>query len=287
MLMVLLLMGLIMGATLTSLTQTERSQATNSRQNDSQDQARRSLGTVARELRNLASPTNEQPKAVERAQATDLIFQSVVASGTRRVRYCLDTQGKRVWRQTQPLTTPEPPATTACPAATSSGWGAARAAAENVVNGGRPLFTYNATELTAITEIEATLYVDVNPGATPDESVLQTSVFLRNQNRSPVARFTADVQGGNSIVLNGTASEDPEEKALDYYWYDEGRTGNDPGCGTLPQEVPQSGCVGIGIVFNYSPSTLGSHTVYLVARDPAGLTNRADSVSRCLGVCTG
>jgi hypothetical protein len=169
------------------------------------------------------------------------------------------------------------PSGTGCPA---SGWTSEKVVAVNVTNGGRALFQYNATTLTSITEISSTLFVDVNPNKPPSESTLQTAVFLRNQNRKPVASFTANVSG-TQILLNGSDSEDPEEKALDYYWYDPAATGNN--CGALPSGVPQTGCIGTGILMTYSPSTTGLHTVYLVVRDPAGLTAQAPNWTGCTG----
>ena len=82
----------------------------------------------------------------------------------------------------------------------------------------RPVFGYNATGLQDITEVSATLYVDVNPGKPPAETVeLQSAVYLRNQNRKPTALFSVEVVN-NSIVLNASESTDPEEKALIYTW---------------------------------------------------------------------
>lgn len=274
---VIVISGIVMGATFTTFSQFEQTTALNQRQNDAQEQVRVGLAGLARELRNLASPTDQLPEAVVRAAAQDLVFQSVSSSQTRRVRYCLNTTNRRVWRQVQyePFSDPS---TTACP---DSGWGSERTSVENVTNDSRAVFAYNSTELTSITEITTTLWVDVNPGSPPQESTLQTSIFLRNQNRSPTAQFTATVSG-SSIVLNGSGSVDPESKALEYYWYDAGESGNAEQCGTLPDEVPQTGCVGSGIVFNYEPSAPGTRQVHLVVRDPAGLTDAADAVSVCV-----
>ena len=61
------------------------------------------------------------------------------------------------------------------------------------MNGTRPIFTYNAVGLQDITEVSATLFVDVNPGTTPAETQLGTSVYLRNQNRAPTALFSVEV----------------------------------------------------------------------------------------------
>lgn len=273
--LVVVLVGVIMGATLTTFTQFERTSLANSRQNDAQDQVRVGLDNVARELRNLASPTDELPEAIIRNEADDLVFQSLSSSQTRRVRYCLNTTGRRLWRQVQ--TAPfSDPSSTSCP---DSAWGSERTAVENVVNGVRPVFSYNSTELTAITEVGASVWVDVNPGAAPDEVALQTNVFLRNQNRSPIARFSAAVSGSTAI-LNGSQSDDPEGKSLEYYWYDAAQTGNL--CDPIPDEVPQTGCVGAGIVLNYVPPAFGTRQLKLVVRDPAGLTDEATAQSVCV-----
>ena len=292
--LVSVLMIVVLGATLTTLTGVERTSATHQRQNENQDQVRRALDALSRELRNLASPTDELPEAIGRATASDLIFQSVArtkpagslnARNTQRVRYCLEASAKRLWRQEQRWdgdAAPGMPAATECPATPASGgWDTQTVAAENVVNGARPVFAYDATALGAITEIRGSLFADATPGRSPGEVELETSIFLRNQNRAPTARFTAAVSG-LSIVLNGSESSDPEQKALEYYWYDEGVTSSASGCAPLPPEVPQSGCVGKGIVFNYSPSVLGTKSVYLVVHDPAGLTNRAATQEVCV-----
>jgi len=294
---VCVLMIVVMGATLAALSSVEQTSAVNKRQNDNQDQVRRLVDTLSRELRNLASPTDELPQAIGRATANDLIFQSVARTkpagsanvrNTQRVRYCLDATDNRVWRQEQSwtaATAPSMPPASACPATPApGGWDTKVVAAENIVNGARPVFTFNATQATAITEVRASLFADATPGRLPREAELETSVFLRNQNRAPIAQFTAAVSG-LSILLNGSQSTDPEEKALEYYWYDEAVASNR--CGALPPEVPQTGCVGEGIVFNYSPSPLGTKRVYLVARDPAGLTSTAPTQQVCvIGVLT-
>ena len=55
---------------------------------------------------------------------------------------------------------------------------------------------------------------------------LGSGVFLRNQNRAPVASCTAQRAGtGKQIALNGSASEDPEGFNLkEYKWYANGQT---------------------------------------------------------------
>lgn len=287
-LVVCVLMIVVLGATLGAFNVFERNTSTNQRQNDAQDRARAASDELARELRNLASPTNELPQAVNRAEPADLIFlyvggkkpgSSANDRNTRRVRYCYDSAGKKLHRQMQSwgsAAAPAMPSGTECP---GSGWDAQRTVAEDVVNGTRAIFDYDATDLTSITNITSTLFVDVNGNKPPGETTIQTADFLRNQNRKPSASFSADV-ASDQVLLNGSASEDPEGRALDFYWYDTAATGNE--CGTLPPEVPASGCIGNGIIFNYAPGE-GDHTVFLVVRDPAGLTSQAPNKTVCTG----
>ena len=71
-LVVCVLMLVVLGATLTTLTSFQSNAETNVRQNDSQDEARRATDLLARDLRNLASPTDEEPLAIKRAEPQDL-----------------------------------------------------------------------------------------------------------------------------------------------------------------------------------------------------------------------
>jgi type II secretory pathway component PulJ len=248
------LMIVVLGATLTALTSFQKNASTNQRQNDGQEQARRSLDLMARDLRNLASPVIERPLAVDRNLAQDLIVQSegrgaggsLNARNTQRVRFCL-APDSRLYRSVQTWTTaaiPNAPATTACP---GTGWTTSAVVAEDVVNGTRPIFTYNAVALQDITEVSSTLYVDVNPGKPPAETELQSSVYLRNQNRTPEALFSVEVVNG-SILLNASESTDPEEKALIYSW------------------KIDNVAVGSGILLT-KPVSAGNHTVRLDISD--------------------
>jgi len=275
-LIVSVLMIVVLGATLTTFNSFQSNAETNSRQNDAQEEARRSMDVLARELRNLASPTNEQPQAVKRAEAQDLIVQSVApvrpagslnSRNTQYVRYCYSSTAKQVFRQRLTwVGAPDPayPTGTACPA---GDWGTSEFVAADVVNDARPLFTYNSATLTNITEIHTTLWMDVNPGARPKETAIEATVFLRNQNRVPIARFTAAPTAGGAILLNGSESEDPEERALRYFWYD-------PAVSTT---VPR----GEGLVYEYTPPAPGTRTVYLIVKDPADLENQAASQTVC------
>jgi len=248
------LMIIVLGATLTALTSFQKNTATNQRQNDGQDQARSTLDLIARDLRNLASPILERPEAIDRNLPLDLIVQSegrgtggsLNARNTMRVRFCLGPD-RKLYRMTQTWTTaaiPNAPAATVCP---GTGWTTSTVVAENVVNGTRPIFTYNAVGLQDITEVSATLFVDVNPGTTPAETQLETSVYLRNQNRAPTALFSVEVVN-TSILLNASESTDPEEKAMIYSW------------------KIDNVAAGSGILLT-KPVTAGNHTVRLDVSD--------------------
>jgi prepilin-type N-terminal cleavage/methylation domain-containing protein len=276
------LMLIILGATLTSVNAFQKNNETNNLQNDAQDEARRGIDRLAKELRNLASPTNETPQAIKRKDPQDLIVQSVGetrptgslnARNTQYVRYCLNPDSQVVYRQTMTWTTaidPAYPAATSCP---GTGWDADEVVAQQVVNGSRALFTYNDADPLRTTEIHTSLWVDVDLNRRPTEVSLFSTVFLRNQNRVPAASFTA-VRDGTSIILNGSDSQDPEERALYYFWYDQAHTGGPP------VDDPQR--IGEGIVYVYGPLAPGNHTVYLTVKDQADLASTAPPQTVCI-----
>ena len=287
-LLVCTLMLVVLGATLTTFESFQKNTDVNTRQNDAQQEARRSIDYLARELRNLASPTDYDPNSVKRAEADDLIVQSVAAvretgslnlRNTQYVRYCYNQSTSRVVRQRKTWTdavAPAYPPGEDCP---SGGWESTDFAA-NVVNGTRPLFSYtwDGTDPTTITEVHSSLWVDVNPGRTPAETTLSTSVFLRNQNRVPVAQFSAAATADGKILLNGSESQDPEERSLRYFWYDEAGGPTTEAC----NEAPDGPCVGDGMVYEYDPPAFGTRRVYLKVLDPADLIATAETEPVCV-----
>jgi type II secretory pathway pseudopilin PulG len=276
------LMIVVLGATLAPFEYFQRGARRNGDQNQAEDTARLTMGNLVREGRNVAG----QSQFVEKATATDLVFQTVDGStspaGTNaanieRLRYCLNTTTNVLWRQSQTWTTNAPPAlpsTSSCP---DSGWPAQRQAASNVVNyrGGatRPVFTYcnsdnttcssSPSSLTDITFIRLTPFVDVN-GATsaPAESELTSSVYLRNQNKPPTASFTASAIGDANVQLNGSNSSDPEGGTLSYKWLD----------GSTFAGATQ---IGTGQSCTCTALGTGSRTIWLQVTDPTGLTATA------------
>jgi hypothetical protein len=243
----------------------------------SQDSARTSIDRLARDLRNLASPTIAQPQAVDKASDYDLVFQTVDSIGPntganaaniKRVRWCLDMSNpanEKLYVQDQKwttLATPAIPSTSSCP---GTGWSSSQVLASNVTNvyngQSRPLFAFDSTTLTAIREIHVDLYSDLDPAKAPNETHITSGVFLRNQNAAPVASFTYAIAGTSAIVLNGSQSYDPEGAALKYSWLDGG--------------VKK----GTGVTYSY-PVTAGSHhQIQLQVFDPADLPGSSPTVS--------
>jgi prepilin-type N-terminal cleavage/methylation domain-containing protein len=232
-LIVSVLMLIVLGATLTTFESFQQSVSTNQKQNDAQDTARNAIDLMSRDLRNLASPTTDEPLALDLNEAQQIIFQSegrvkplgsLNAANTTRVRYCLSATGN-LYRQTQTWETagfPGVPDSSSCPGAAWPADGE-KLVAQNVVNGVRPIFSYNATDPRDVTEVTSSLYLDVNPGRPPTESTLQSSVYLRNQNRKPDAVFSlALANSDTSIIMNASESTDPEEKPLTFTWYVDG-----------------------------------------------------------------
>jgi len=282
-LLVSVLMIVVLGATLATLNQFERNVKTNEMQNDAQDEVRRAMDLMTRDLRNLASPTPELPQAVVKADAQDVIFQSegkdkapdsLNEQNTTHVRYCLDSAQGDLYRQIQTWKTEAPPALPDSASCPGSGWTTTQIVADHLVNGTRAIYTYNSGVLTEITEVSSEIFVDVNPGIRPSEVTLQSSVYLRNQNRYPVADFSwaavdnaGDVDG---IFLNASGSTDPEERPLTFHWYDASLSNCSAAPAIGPAYEGESGCeIGEGIVFTYGPPAAGTRDIYLVVADAA------------------
>jgi prepilin-type N-terminal cleavage/methylation domain-containing protein len=267
-------------ATVSAFVSFHQNERLNRLQNESQDQARMTIDTVTRQLRNLASPKDYRPESIELATPYDLVFRTVDAvkptgslnsRNIKRVRYCLSESSageETLWRQQQTWVDPDPPlalpSTSSCP---SSAWGNKVAVATDIVSLEQTppleLFSYTPgpSPMEAIRAIRADLVVDVNPGKAPRAVRLTSGVFLRNQNRAPVADCTATYSGnGKQVVLNGSASEDPEGHALNSYtWY------------LLGDKDP----IATKVVSLWSAPKSGSYTIRLVVEDHGGLLGEA------------
>jgi type II secretory pathway component PulJ len=291
---VMLAMGLMLivfAATLTIFTTVERGHRDNQALNDSQMQARQATDTLARKLRNLASPSNGSTAAdqqpLERAQPQDLVFRTVRADGAptasnpqnlERYRYCLGTDEVLYeQRQTWTGTLPGVPAGAACPGA---GYTETRRIAQHVVNAGRPVFHYQGSpvpgtysELTAVNPadfptaiaLRSTIYVDPDVNHRPGAATLTTRVFLRNQNRPPLPEFSMTASA-NKLTLNGSASSDPEGKPLEYQWFDNGVAIKDSKGVTIPRSA--------NAVLTFKAAS-GAHSIELEITDVGNLSARS------------
>jgi type II secretory pathway pseudopilin PulG len=291
-LVAMVLFGAVFGATLELYSGSERVNHDAQQRVDAEEGARQAEEMIARELRSLASPTPSQPRAVDRAGARDLVFKTVDAHGpnagqnaanVKRVRYCLDGRG-RLLRMEQRWTSATVPAvpgglTGFADDATCSttGWDGSRQVADSLVNyaagKSRALFAYNSqTDLTAITSIAVSTFVDVDATKRPPETNLTTGVYLRNQNRAPTATVVAK-PSAQGLLLNGSLSTDPEGDILTYCWYDSAAAQLDQAAMTLRKLSCTPGpLVGTGITF-LDPVPYGSaRTIWLEVRDPGDLS---------------
>jgi type II secretory pathway pseudopilin PulG len=255
----------------------------------------RNLASPADIVTNIAAST--QPKSIDRNLPTDLIFKdvgdtqpvgSLNSANVRRVRYCLQSSGpvadagfsaspsrQVLWMQIQSWTSAAPPAaptTTDCP---GTGWAMQRIVADRIVNtAATPLFGYSGDagvisgstdqEREQIARVTAAVQVDPDTSRPPAATQITTGVILRNQNRAPVADFEYTLLNPVtcSIQLNGSASEDPESKPLQYEWFIDG--------------VPQNET---GVVVQTSVSA-GPHTYLLRVFDRARLVGSSSEETR-------
>lgn len=293
------LMLIVMSATLAVFAVLERGASRNQKLNESQQRARTATDRVARDLRNLASPSDtgldQQP--LELAQPFDLVYRTVSTTGgptagnpqnLERVRYCLSTD-KVLYRQRQTWTTAMParPADTACPGA---GWTQTTVAASDIVNGAaRPVFHYQGSptpgtysELTSVATadfptaiaLRSTLYLDPDPANAPGETSLTTRVFLRNQNRPPIPAFTATA-AARKITLNATESDDPEGNRLLFQWFDNGVAMTDPLTGVTLEPSANA--------FYTFTASAGTHSITLKVIDAGRLSATSEPKVK---VCT-
>ena len=249
---------IIVTATLAVFAQMERGTRDNQQLNEAQTQVRVATDGLARRLRNLASPdyrvgaTAGTQQPLERATAQDLVFRTVSPEGAatpenlqnvERNRYCLRAGDGALLMQRQTgdqVVTTAPPSDGACPGAgwdTPAGAGQNyRVVAQNITNGSRPMFVYEVSptpgsyaetatvddpELYSAIGLRMQLFVDPDTLHGPRETTVTSRVFLRNQNRKPLPAFDVTTSG-MTLLLNASASADPENKPLKYEWLDNG-----------------------------------------------------------------
>jgi prepilin-type N-terminal cleavage/methylation domain-containing protein len=285
-LMAMAIITVVVMATISAFIAFHKNERVNRLANESQDEARLTLERLSSQLRNLASPNDFQPFSVEEAQPYDLVFRTVDAvkpvgslnaRNIKRVRYCIGpASGAKapLIRQQQTWQVVEPPpsySTASCTISGAGGWEKTQVVASDVVNTElsppAPIFEYTPgpAPLDDISAIRADLTVDVNPGTSPSAVSLGTGVFLRNQNRKPVASCATPIPTGtgHQVALNGSGSADPEGFNLkEYQWFVDGKSTD------LTPDL-----TGVVAVWNGSA---GNHSFVLKVVDQGFLTSTAN-----------
>lgn len=280
------LMLVVLGAALTPFELLHRNERVTTQQNEAQDNARQTVGLIARNLRN----TSGQNQLVNLASPYDLVVETVDAtpkpSGSQnarnlmRVRYCLDTTSTgssltngAIWEQAYKWTTSVPPSAMPSVSCPDAAWGSRRIIATHITNratwskrtAAAPLFTYfpNAASLDTITSVRVRVYSDRDWTQNPPETELTSGILLRNQNGSPTASFdaTPGVAGSKKITLNAGTSTDPEGLPLTYRWCDVTTQ-------TLCDDTTR---VGTGVLYTYTAPVIGPRKIQLQVFDVGGL----------------
>lgn len=271
---------IVLAATLGALNVFTRDSQALTQRNDAQNQARLAIDRVALQLRNIASPITD-PKLLEVAQPWNIVFQTIGTpsgantSGAERVRYCIppDTNpgtpsDEALYEQVEtwsvagsavPADPWDPSLSPACPDPNFP-----HTAVYGVTNRyegdtTRCAFSYNGscttpTDLSTIDTVGLDLFVNPTPGVFGAETELRSAVYLRNEERSPVASFSYTPLGNGAVLLNAGTSYSPSGESLAYRWSCSG-------------SVP---CTNSGAVFVWKPGQ-GTYTVTLTVTDQAGL----------------
>ena len=284
------IVSIVMMATLSAFASFHKNERQNRLHNESTDMARLAMERMTAQLRNLSGPNDNVPESVEKAEPYDLVFLTVDpvkpvgslnARNIKRVRYCVGAASGgrapliRMEQEWQVQDLPPAFSTASCVDDGVGGWEITAVVANDVVNTTQatptPIFTYRpaASPLDEITSIRADLTVDVNPGERPAAVDLGSGVFLRNQNRRPVADCTAvATDNGMQVAVNGSASEDPEGFNLKTYtWYVNGQKINS-----------MTGVVGV-----WTATTPGTYTFTIEVEDQGGLSATGDCTATVVG----
>ncbi len=292
----------VFGATLTAWVSISHSNRALESQEDNAEEARVSLDRAARQLRNLANPTVNAITTIDRATDYDFIFQTSDPSKTW-VRYCLQTSGggastsAAVLWETESAGAITSAMRGSCP---GTGWTRSQKVVSHVTNqrGGvdRNIFTFECsvnaaagcpsgtTDYPRIVNVGMSLWVDGNTTDRVTERNVSTGVFLRNQNEGPTARATATTLSipARKYLLNGSGSTDPEQRTLEYFWFQ----GSPPSATDIANTsctaaYPDTAWQGVTFTKTFDSSTPANTNVdfYLLVRDPGCLTSLTSKIT--------
>jgi type II secretory pathway pseudopilin PulG len=296
MLIVCVISIVVLGATLTAFTGLVRGNSEHERQHDEIEHTRLAMEHTARQLRNLANPTATSTSTIKIADDYDFIFQTSDPS-KKWVRYCLQTTGGadvspsrgKLWEMESTAESVSAAMQTPCPG--SGGWTGRHVVANYVTNRigavDRNVFTFrcaadapascpaSSADYPKITNVGIDLFTDIDPARRPAEKRLSSAVYLRNQNESPTASFTVRPVSSRRVLLNGSASADPEGRTLQYFWF-KGTAPSDDALADCTKRPESKVAEGVTYVHDF-PSTDGTadgvnaQPFWLVVRDPGCL----------------
>jgi hypothetical protein len=280
----------LLTAILTSVAHYQSISQRNQRMNVQVDRARGAVEQAMRQLRNLARRIDAP--VINRAERSDFIFQTSDPERTW-VRYCLQTQTNgTVWLWY--MSTPNAMTTGTTGPCPGSGWSRKQVVAQGVINTlpghVSPMFAYTcsagssascpstAADLGRITAVTMDLFVDDDLTKAPEAGRATSAVYLRNQNEPPTATFTARPLATRQIILNASASLDPEGRTLKFMWFRAPAP-----TFTCDQTPPAAALLQTGVTMTYTflptDGLSGTQkTMELVVCDPGGLQSRATGV---------
>lgn len=287
---------IVFGATLTVLDAYSHQWQAGQNRLGAQDAARLGVDRIVRQLRNVSSPVTT-PKLLERATPYDVVFQTVGApsggstgntTGTERVRYCVPSDPApgststevligetQTWSTATPAADPwssDPGTTIPCPDTPLPSGVTKTVVANSITNRyagntspSRAAFMFNnqasaPSDLSQIFTVQVNLFVNPTPGQTK-ENEIQSSAFLRNEPRAPLAYFTPTATGDGGVLLNGGASYSPDGENLSYSW------ACTSGCSAT--QAADLAAQATGLV-DWLPGA-GTYTVTLTVTDQTGL----------------
>jgi len=297
---------IVLGATLLTFN-TFLTNDTRARKVDAtQDTARLGVERISRQLRNLANPTaigGVNAPSIDLASPYDFVFLTSDPV-KRRVRYCLapsanGTNDTLQFQSSAAAGALTAAMTSACPSADGA-WTVTNKVAENVVNrrasADRSVFTYGCSSRTPagqsctssvslyprILEVRSDLFVDVNAASLPPtETRLTSGVYLRNQNEPPTATMATPIvtTATHNVRLNGSASDDPEGRTLQYQWFTGSATLPAPTCSATPPPDQTAALIGEGVTLSYTFPAAGAQQIRLRVVDAGCLTSVTTAVT--------